>query len=77
MSEFSDWVPEDGPTPQLVGVYEVDPDGAGPWYSYWDGSWWGYLTEAGPDYAFQVHHLASYKSCEWRGLAEDPNKERK
>ena len=59
--------------PTIPGVYEVEPDSGSPWYSYWDGSRWGYITCSGVDHAFHSCATGEYESMDsWRGLAEKP-----
>lgn len=58
------------------GVYEVEPRAMGPWFSYWDGQWWGYMVNDGPEEAVKAYQDMSYVRYEdmdqWRGLAEKP-----
>lgn len=70
--KLTEWFGSDV-NPTIPGVYEVEPDAAGPWYSYWNGSHWGYMTRDSIEDAVLVFHDAYYPGMEaWRGLAEKP-----
>lgn len=54
----------------------MEPDVHSPWYSYWDGKEWGFMTRGGPDGAVEEYRRTDnwrYDSMDaWRGLAEKP-----
>jgi hypothetical protein len=73
--QLTEWF---GPSinPVLPGVYEVDPDESGPWYSYWDGKEWGFMIQDTPDAAVRTYQRISNwrhdSMVAWRGLAQKP-----
>ena len=59
--------------PWQPGVYEVDEDSFGKWFSYWDGKKFGYLVmdvnEAIEEFSLHTDFVVE----KWRGLSSDPN----
>lgn len=70
--KLTEWFGSDV-NPAIPGVYEVEPEGDRPFYSYWNGSHWGYMTCHSIEHAVLVFNEAAYPSMnQWRGLAEKP-----
>ena len=71
--ELSQWFDINEEKPWEPGVYEVDEDSFGKWFSYWDGKKFGYLTM---DVNAAIEEFSSHTDFvveKWRGLASDPS----
>lgn len=70
---LSQWFNLAEQTPWEPGVYEVDEDSFGKWFSYWDGKKFGYLVmdvnEAIEEFSLHTDFVVE----KWRGLASDPS----
>lgn len=70
---LSQWFNLDEQTPWEPGVYEVDEDSSGKWFSYWDGKKFGYLVmdvnEAIEEFSLHTDFVVE----KWRGLDSDPS----
>lgn len=67
-SKLTPWFP---PTqdPTRDGVYLRDPDG--PWYSYWNGYFWGYLSTSPEAAVIHKNDQTNVPNVPWRGLREE------
>lgn len=70
---LSQWFNLDEQKPRESGVYEVDEDSFGKWFSYWDGKKFGYLVrdvnEAIEEFSLHTDFVVE----KWRGLASGPS----
>lgn len=70
---LTDWFNLDEQKPWEPGVYIVDEDYMGTWFSYWDGAAFCQLStdkERAEAYADIATRFRVYR---WRGLSSDPN----
>lgn len=69
--ELSQWFDINEQKPWEPGVYEVDEDSFGKWFSYWDGKNFGYLAmdvnEAIDEFSLHTNFVVE----KWRGLSSD------
>lgn len=71
--ELSKWFDINEQKPWETGVYEVDEDSYGKWFSYWDGKKFGYLTMDVNESIKEFSLDTSFVVEKWRGLASDPS----
>lgn len=71
IKDITDWF---GPKtkPRRIGVYQRDYGNGRHWYSYWNGSYWGYLCAFYNHAVTQRFSESIYQELPWRGYTRNP-----